>query len=70
MMLKLQDYRCAICGKKFTKKNPACIDHDHSTNKVRSLLCKKCNVAIGLLKENLYIMYKAMRYIERYKYEM
>lgn len=39
---------CAICQQETT----LVIDHDHSTGKVRGLLCNSCNLALGLLKEN------------------
>lgn len=29
-----------------------CVDHNHETGKVRSLLCSGCNTALGFLKEN------------------
>src|ERR1035437_4240225 len=29
-----------------------CVDHNHSTGKVRSLLCNGCNTALGFLKED------------------
>lgn len=28
------------------------VDHNHTTGKVRALLCKKCNLAVGYLEEN------------------
>jgi hypothetical protein len=40
-LVKLQGNRCAICRKEF-KQRPN-IDHDHVSNKVRGLLCDKCN---------------------------
>jgi DNA repair exonuclease SbcCD ATPase subunit len=39
-MLSGQSGRCKICGIKQLKK--LCIDHNHTTGKVRGLLCKKC----------------------------
>lgn len=35
---------CTVCGS--TKK--VCVDHSHTTGKVRSALCNNCNVALGL----------------------
>jgi hypothetical protein len=42
---------CAIC-KKLPQKR-LCVDHVHDeTKRVRGLLCKSCNMAIGLLKDD------------------
>ncbi len=39
---------CAICGKDFgTASRPYHIDHDHTTEAVRGLLCNTCNTLMG-----------------------
>lgn len=33
-------------------RKPLNVDHDHTTNKVRALLCQNCNAMIGLGGDN------------------
>ena len=40
---------CEVCGGHTTKM---AVDHCHTRNKVRGLLCGNCNTALGLLKED------------------
>ena len=40
------------------------VDHDHGTGKVRGLLCKSCNLAIGKFKESIDIVRRALQYLE------
>ena len=47
-----QDGVCAICGRTNGNKRLA-VDHDHTTGWVRGLLCHSCNVAIGLLGDDI-----------------
>jgi len=54
---------CAICGFDNNGK-PLYVDHDHRTNKIRGLLCQKCNTAIGLLYDDPDIIKKAAKYLE------
>lgn len=60
-MLDKQDCQCMICSTNI--KSGYHIDHCHATNKVRGLLCQKCNQAIGLLKESELLFFKAAEYI-------
>lgn len=55
--------RCPLCGKKFGRGRPACIDHDHKTFEVRGLLCSPCNWEIGVLHDNLSWLEAAARYL-------
>jgi hypothetical protein len=61
-MYEHQEGKCAICDLKPQQKD-FYIDHDHSTGKVRALLCKHCNSGIGLLKECPRIMRNAIKYV-------
>lgn len=44
-LLKHQDYKCALCECEIDKSSH--IDHSHETGRVRGILCRKCNVALG-----------------------
>ncbi len=59
-----QENRCKICGTiDFGKKGPS-VDHDHSTGKVRAILCGRCNKAIGLMDDNPDKLKLAAEYLE------
>jgi hypothetical protein len=44
------------------------VDHDHSTGKVRGLLCQSCNTLLGTAKDNISLLYKSIKYLERTKH--
>lgn len=67
-ILMKQKNKCKICGNKFGDKfKKACIDHNHKTGEVRALLCKSCNIGLGYFKDNSFILFKAIKYLEEYK---
>ena len=69
-LLKEQKNRCAICRKNpkgISKRSKLLhVDHDHSTKKIRGLLCHKCNLGIGHLNDDLSIVRNAVRYLKRH----
>ena len=50
-ILESQHGVCAICRNPESGRALA-VDHDHTSGGVRSLLCSKCNTAIGLLQDS------------------
>ena len=61
-----QQSSCAICGISqddlgYTLE----IDYDQNKGKVRGLLCKKCNLGIGMFGEDVENINKAIRYLEK-----
>lgn len=58
-----QDNTCPVC----CAANPTDIDHDHTTGKVRGLLCRKCNSVLGFVDDNSEILRRAIAYLERHK---
>ena len=58
---------CECCGSKPTNKAVTKIvwDHDHSTGEFRGWICFRCNMVIGLIKDNSRIARKVLRYLER-----
>lgn len=64
-MFEEQKGLCAICLEPPVKMRLA-VDHNKKTGKVRQLLCGRCNTSIGLLREDVEIMARAIVYIERH----
>lgn len=62
-MLVDQNNKCKICKNEFKNSKDTHIDHCHSTNKVRSLLCNNCNLALGQFMDNTDIMDNAIKYL-------
>ena len=58
-----QDDRCAICG----AESPEHLDHDHTTRKVRQLLCQRCNQGLGLLRDDPQVLRAAADYVEEHR---
>jgi len=59
-----QGGKCAICK---TEGRVLYVDHCHSTQKLRGLLCQQCNTGIGMLQDSLKVLKKAVRYLEKYE---
>jgi hypothetical protein len=55
---------CAICQNEFKSKRTTLIDHDHSTGKIRGLLCPKCNNLLGSCNDNIEVLKSAINYLE------
>lgn len=64
-ILKKQEYKCKICKADIKGRKKAQIEHNHKTNKVRGILCVRCNTAIGLFKENIETMKLAIEYLQQ-----
>lgn len=63
-MLENQRYKCAICGNEDeVEGRRLAIDHCHETNKIRGLLCGKCNRGLGLFYDNIDLLEKAKQYL-------
>jgi hypothetical protein len=64
-LLDKQDYKCAICNTDQSKlSRKLVVDHCHTSNKVRGLLCSHCNVGIGMLKESEDNLMAAIQYLK------
>ena len=74
-MLEEQDNKCKIClvdfnDEAFTYTDGRCttnVDHCHTTNKVRGILCGSCNRGLGQFKDDIEVLTKAVKYLEENK---
>lgn len=65
-MLEAQQGRCAICGDP-PKRRRLALDHDHQTGQVRAFLCHACNNAIGLFRDDVSRLRKAIAYLRAHR---
>lgn len=60
-----QDFRCAGClVHQKDLKYSLCVDHCHTTDKPRGLLCKPCNLALGNCNDNPDTLRRLAQYAE------
>lgn len=74
LMLEKCNHHCEMCGKAEKRKTGRgerltnlSIDHDHETNKIRGILCFKCNIGIGFFEEDIDLLQKAIDYLKKHK---
>lgn len=63
-LLRKQDFACAIC--KTTEpggKGVFVVDHCHTTNAVRGLLCNRCNLGLGHFQDSPDFLGEAIKYL-------
>lgn len=58
-----QGHVCAICK----EPRDLVVDHCHTTNKIRAMLCGSCNVGLGMAQESVDILSNMIEYIKYHK---
>ncbi len=61
-LINKSNNKCEICR----KERKLCVDHDHKTGKVRSMICRKCNSALGMIEDDPQIALSLSSYIQKY----
>lgn len=51
---------CALCS---AQEGNLCVDHDHTTGRVRGLLCRRCNSGIAFLSDSVIGIQVALEYL-------
>ena len=59
-----QNGQCALCSYRFNKRKDIHVDHNHTTGKVRGLLCMKCNIQIGYIEKAEPVLGKITEYLQ------
>jgi hypothetical protein len=67
-MMLAQGGVCAICREP-PQMRRLDVDHEHETGRVRGLLCRRCNTAIGKMRDDPKILLRAIAYLKHYRAE-
>ena len=61
-----QNFCCIICNQheRTQPHKRLHVDHDHITGMYRGLLCNTCNIGLGMFKDNVELLTKAIEYID------
>ncbi len=62
-LLKKQNNVCAICKTSKWGYNAPSVDHDHGTGKIRGILCRRCNLVLGLINDSRLLSMKILYYL-------
>lgn len=52
---------CEVCQEHTEKR---VIDHDHASNKFRGLLCHRCNLGLGMFRDDIARLTQAAQYLD------
>ncbi|MGH9652577.1 MAG: endonuclease domain-containing protein [Bryobacteraceae bacterium] len=62
-LLARQQGACAGCGRLHHPDNVLHVDHDHTSETVRGLLCNSCNSVLGFAHDDPTILYALVAYL-------
>ncbi len=65
-MFEEQGSVCKICKSDTTAGHNWHTDHCHETNKVRGILCYHCNLLLGMAKDSVETLQKAILYLREH----
>lgn len=65
VILVAQQGGCAICGDLPARGTVLHVDHDHSTGRIRGLLCQPCNTMLGGARDSVDILLRGRAYLEK-----
>ena len=66
-MANEQGLKCATCATRLDlDSKDTHIDHCHATNRVRGLLCVRCNLALGFARDNASVLRTMAMYIDHH----
>lgn len=60
-LLLKQENKCKICHIYLNRPH---LDHDHTSKRIRGILCQSCNIGLGCFKDNLQSLRDAIKYLE------
>lgn len=74
-LFRKQNGRCAICNEEekravrngLPERRKLSLDHCHTTEKVRGLLCSDCNPSLGGFKDSVKILEQAIAYLKKHQ---
>lgn len=55
--------KCSLCDREIKGKTKN-IDHCHLTNTFRGIICRSCNLGIGMLKDSILLINNAIRFLD------
>ncbi len=62
-----QENKCGLCEKsRIELKKDLLVDHCHKTGGVRKLLCHSCNNGLGMFKDDIQLLNKAIEYLNTF----
>jgi len=62
-MVDKQNGKCLICNT--FMGNKLVVDHDHNINKIRGLLCKRCNILVGMIEKFSFLIPEVRKYLKK-----
>lgn len=68
LQVGMKEFTCAICGvSELDSGRQLSWDHDHNSGFFRGLLCSNCNTGLGMFKDDVHILLKAIEYLIQFR---
>lgn len=64
LLLENQNFHCLFCP----EKKALGLDHCHFTERIRGILCRKCNAGLGMFRDSTILLKRAIQYLNKKDY--